>query len=281
MTTSAPPWTISSSAERVELDATGKAQTTFTVTNHGPVDQRLVMDVVRSENAGRINVVVTEPQRLVPHGGSVTFLVTITAPPGTPPDQCWVAGRAYSADTAPEESSVLSDRVAFQIRPSEAPPPWWKKWWWVFAVAALVVIVLVVVLVVALGGDEPAPGPAVHASGEVVVPEGPFDFDELTRLDVRGDPASDVELFGAAIEAERFFQSDNARGMTRLGPSNDPRQACLDAELTPRFGVNLGEVNVGDVFCIETDQGRLSVAEVRNKVSANASSLTLAVTTFE
>jgi hypothetical protein len=45
--------------------------------------------------------------------------------------------------------------------------------------------------------------------------------------------------------------------------------------------VNIGDINVGDVFCVRTSERRLSVAEVKNKVSANNSSLTLQVTTFE
>jgi hypothetical protein len=37
----------------------------------------------------------------------------------------------------------------------------------------------------------------------------------------------------------------------------------------------------GDIFCVRTDQGRLSVAEVTDKVSSDESTVTLNVTTYE
>lgn len=157
MTTPAPPWVIAATTDRVRLDPAGQAETTFTVNNNGPVDQRLVLDVVCSENAGQVRFDVAEPQRLVPHGGSVSFLVRVTARPGTPAGSHWLAGRVYSADGVPEETSVLSDRVAFEVKPIAPPPPWWRRWWWLILVAALLVIGLVVVLVVALGGEDEPP----------------------------------------------------------------------------------------------------------------------------
>jgi hypothetical protein len=289
MTTSAPPWTVRSLTERIELGPAGQAETTFTVTNNGPVDKRLVLDVVRSENAGRVVIDVPEPQQLVRHGGSVSFLVTVTAPQGTPPGECWLAARIYSADEAPEESSVLSDRVAFEIRPTPMPRrP--NIWLWLIPVIVLVLVVLGVVLFLVLRDDEPAgppPGPPVHKSGELVVTQdGPFDLDELAKAEI-GEfsglaPDADVQLFGAAIEPERFFQAANGIDMGRLpGPVPDTRQACLDLGLEPNFGLNLAEIHVGDVFCVRTSAGRLSVAEVKNKVSASKSSLTMQVTTYE
>lgn len=286
MTTSAPPWTIRSLTERIELGPTGQAETTFTVTNSGPVDKRLVLDIVRSDNAGQVIIDVPKPQQLVPHGGSVSFLVTVTARPVTPPGECWLAARVYSADEAPEESSVLSDRVAFEIKPATEPPrP--KIWIWLIPVIVLVLAVLGVVLFLLLrDGDEPAPapppGPPVHKSGELIITDdGPFDLDELAPVP-RGAPEAEVELFGAGIEAERFFQTAQGIDMGRLpGPAPDPRQACLDLGVGQAFGLNIAEINVGDVFCVHTSQGRLSVAEVRNKVSASNSSLTMRVTTFE
>jgi hypothetical protein len=289
MTTSAPPWTIRSLTERIELGPAGQAETTFTVTNNGPVDKRLVLDIVRSDNAGQAVIDVPKPQQLVPHGGSVSFLVTVTARPGTPPGECWLAARVYSADEAPEESSVLSDRVAFEIKPTTAPPKP-KIWIWLIPVLVLVLVVLGVVVFLLLRDDEPPPpppGPPIHKSGQLVVTQdGPFDLDELTKAEV-GEfsglaPDADVQLFGAAIEAERFFQAAQGIDMGRLpGPVPDTRQACLDLGVGPTFGLNLAEIHVGDVFCVRTSAGRLSVAEVKSKVSASKSSLTMQVTTYE
>lgn len=283
MTTSAPPWTISTSAERIELDATGKAETTFTVTNSGPVDQRLVFGVVRSDNAGQVNVVVAEPQRTVPHGGSVTFLVNLTVPPGTPPATCWIAGRVYSAEGAPEETAVLSDRVSFEIKPTAAPA---KRniWIWLIPVIVLAVVVIGVVLFIVLRDDnpDPPPGPPVHASGELLVlDEGVFDLDEL-RASQRAD--ADVQLFGASIEPERFFSPVNGIPMARLPVDSVDRRTACDTALQQQLligGVNLGDMDEGDIFCFRTTEGRLSVAQLTNKVSADESTLTFQVTTFE
>lgn len=288
MTTQAPPWMISSSAERIDLGQTGSADTTFTVTNDGPIDQRLVLDVVRSDNAGRVVVKVAEPQRLVPHGGSVTFLVTITAPPGTPPALCWVAGRVYSADAAPEESSVVSDRVTFEIKPSVAPRKR-NVWLWLIPAIALALAVIGVVLFLVLRDDpqpEPQSGPPVHKSGQLVVTDdGPFDLDELARAEI-GEfsglaPDGDVQLFGAATEEQRFFQpTENAR-MARIGPTADPVPACEEALGNSINGLSLAEFDEGDIFCVRTSKDRISVAEVTAKVSDLESSVTLQVTTFE
>lgn len=281
MTTSAPPWTISASAERIELGPTGEADTTFTVTNNGPVDQRLVLDVVRSDNAGQVTVTVAEPQRLVPHGGSVTFLVKVKVPPGMPPGSAWVAGRTYSAEGAPEETAVVSDRVAFEIKPSEAPR---KRniWIWLIPVIVLVLAVIAVVLFFVLSDDDPPPGPPgppVHKAGELVVTDdGQFDLDELAASD---RTAADVQLFGAAIEPERFFQATGNATMARIGPTADPKAACETALLDSIFGLNIADIETGDIFCVRTSENRLSVAEVKAKVSDLQSSLTLQVTTFE
>jgi hypothetical protein len=284
VTTSALPWTVSASAERIELGPDGRAETTFTVTNSGPVDQRLVLDVVRSDPA--VVAAVAEPQRLVPHGGSVSFLVSVTVPAGTPPGAGWLAGRVYSADVAPEESSVLSDRVAFEVKPTAAP----RKpniWIWLIPVIALVLVVLGVVLFLVLrDSPEPPPGPPVHRSGELVVTDdGPFDLDELEPAEVGEfsglSPEADVQLFGAAIEAERFFQSTDNANLARIGPTDDPVPACEAALGDPIFGLNIAEFDTGDIFCVRTNRDRLSVAIVTDKVSDLDSSVTLQVTTFE
>lgn len=71
------PWAIGAGAERVQLGPQRQGDATFTVTNNGPVDVRAVLDVLPSENADRAWFTVDEPQRLVSHGGSATFGVTV------------------------------------------------------------------------------------------------------------------------------------------------------------------------------------------------------------
>jgi PASTA domain len=114
------PWTISAGTERVQLNPQRQGETTFTVTNSGPVDARAVVDVLPSENADRAWFTVDEPQRLVTHGGSATFPVRIAVRPDAPPGAYWLAARVYPADGAPEEASVTSGRVAFDLLPVSA-----------------------------------------------------------------------------------------------------------------------------------------------------------------
>jgi hypothetical protein len=129
---------ITAVAERVRLTGENRGETSFTVTNPGSAPARLVFELVAGDGADVSWFSVGEPQRLVDAGASVSYLVTILVPAGTPAGAYWLQGRAYSADTAPEESSRLSGRVAFDVAASAKP----KKAWWPYAVAAGVVVVV-------------------------------------------------------------------------------------------------------------------------------------------
>ena len=135
------PWTISAGSERIDLDAQRKGALTFTDTNPGPVDQRAVFEVLPGEGAKPEWFTVHEPQRVITHGSSASFLVDVAVRPEAAPGPAWVAGRVYSADGAPEETSVLSDRVAFEVTGTAA-----KKF------NPLLLIIPVVVLALAVAG---------------------------------------------------------------------------------------------------------------------------------
>ena len=148
-------WQITPGTERVELKD-GAAEVVFTVTNPGPVDKRATVDIVGSEHAQSSWFTIAEPQQLVPHGGSMQFTASVkpddTAPAGTH----WLAGRVYSADAAPEEDSVTSDRVAFEIKPPPDKPK--SKWWlWALIGGVLLLAVIVVVAYVVLRGGQDVP----------------------------------------------------------------------------------------------------------------------------
>ncbi|WP_152363088.1 Stk1 family PASTA domain-containing Ser/Thr kinase [Microlunatus speluncae] len=156
-------WVVAAGAERLGLTASGTAEQpgpsigelTFTVTNPGPVEDRVVFEIVPGDGAKRPWFTVDEPQRLVPGGQSVTFLIKVSIPAGEPAGPFWVQGRVYSADTAPEESSRVSGRVTGEIAPTKIKK---SKPWWLLAVAALVVIVLGVVgWLVLRPGNRPVP----------------------------------------------------------------------------------------------------------------------------
>lgn len=197
----ATEWVIKAGSERFPLNDQNRGEITFTVTNQGQAADRAVLEPVPGDGADRSWFTVEEPQRLVPGGGSTTYLMSAKMPPGTPPGAYWVQGRVYSADTAPEESSRVSDRVAFETR---QVVPAKKRQWWPYAVAAaLAVVVLVVVAVLVFGGDDtsdaggattttvPSPGTSPPPT-----PTGP-DVTNLTVANAR----SDVVLPGRSLNA--------------------------------------------------------------------------------
>ena len=145
-------WVISEATERVKLNS-GRGEITFTVTNPGAQQDRVVFEVAAGDGAdGTWFPAVEEPQRVVAGQATTTFKVTIAIPAGAKTGTYWVQGRVYSADTAPEEGSRLSGRVAFDV--SVAPAK--KKPWWPYAVAAAFVVVVLGVIgfVVFSGGGE-------------------------------------------------------------------------------------------------------------------------------
>ncbi|MER5607740.1 hypothetical protein AB0F93_23430 [Micromonospora tulbaghiae] len=157
-------WTVVAAAEQFTVDARNAGELTFTVSNPGTAPDTVVFDVAPGEGSPRAWFTVAEPQRVVPGQGSVSFLVRLAVPPGTPPRRYDMTGFAYSANTAPEESSRSSGRVTYDVR--AVVPPKRAPWPWIAAAAALVLVVAgVVAWLVTRGPDTPAPPQA----GAVVV----------------------------------------------------------------------------------------------------------------
>ncbi|HZN74243.1 MAG TPA: PASTA domain-containing protein [Micromonosporaceae bacterium] len=145
-------WVVTTAAERIGLDAQKRGEATFTVTNpNGRADQA-VFDVVPGNGADPTWFTVDEPQRLVRGNASVAYLLKVAVAPGAPAGAYPIQGRVYSANSAPEESSVLSGRVMLDVEP-EPEPVRRRIPWWVVAVAALVAMVLGVVGWLALTPD--------------------------------------------------------------------------------------------------------------------------------
>lgn len=165
-------WQISPGTERVELKQ-GQAEVLFTVTNPGPVDKRATVDVVGSEQAQSSWFTVAEPQQLIPHGGSKQFTALVKPDEKAPAGTHWLAARVYSADAAPEEDSVTSDRVSFEIKP---PPEKPKSKWWLWALIGGVVLLAaigVVAFVMLRGGqDVPDVGGKTQADAEQLIKDG-------------------------------------------------------------------------------------------------------------
>jgi hypothetical protein len=154
------PWVVTAGADSVPLDASRGGEVTFTVTNPGPVPDRAVFDLVPGDGAERSWFTVAEPQRPLTPGASVPYLVKVTVPGTAPAGSYTVQARVYSADTAPEESSSLSNRVALTVAAIDRKP----RPWWLLVVAGLVVVVLGVVVWLIVrpdpsGDGPPSPGP--------------------------------------------------------------------------------------------------------------------------
>ncbi|MCG5472558.1 hypothetical protein LADH09A_000385 [Micromonospora sp. LAH09] len=148
-------WAVVAAAEQFTLDPRNSGELTFTVSNPGTAPDTVVFDVAPGDGSQRSWFTVAEPQRVVPGQGSVSFLVTLAVPAGTPPRRYDMTGFAYSANTAPEESSRSSGRVTYEVR--AVAPPRRTPWLWIAAAVALVLVV-VTVGVVLLTRDDSAPG---------------------------------------------------------------------------------------------------------------------------
>ncbi|PYC63831.1 hypothetical protein C7C45_31350 [Micromonospora arborensis] len=149
-------WAVVAAAEQFTLDPRNSGELTFTVSNPGNAPDTVVFDVAPGDGSQRAWFTVAEPQRVVPGQGSVSFLVKLAVPAGTPPRRYDMTGFAYSANTAPEESSRSSGRVTYEVR--AVAPPRRTPWLWIAAAAALVLVVVTVGVVLLTRDGEPAPG---------------------------------------------------------------------------------------------------------------------------
>ncbi|MEV4120127.1 hypothetical protein [Micromonospora sp. NPDC049645] len=149
-------WAVVAAAEQFTLDPRNSGELTFTVSNPGNAPDTVVFDVAPGDGSQRAWFTVAEPQRVVPGQGSVSFLVKLAVPAGTPPRRYDMTGFAYSANTAPEESSRSSGRVTYEVR--AVAPPRRTPWLWIAAAAALLLVVVAVAVVLLTRDGEPAPG---------------------------------------------------------------------------------------------------------------------------
>ncbi|MFE0529082.1 hypothetical protein ACFW0V_15940 [Micromonospora parva] len=201
-------WAVVAAAEQFTLDPRNCGELTFTVFNPGTAPDTVVFDVAPGDGSQRAWFTVAEPQRVVPGQGSVSFLVTLAVPAGTPPRRYDMTGFAYSANTAPEESSRSSGRVTYEVR--AVAPPRRTPWLWIAAAAALVLVVVAVGVVLLTRGGDPPPGEprVVTVEAESLVPGAVVDSPAKSGAKVEAQPnccgvtwSGDTQLFfqGLAI----------------------------------------------------------------------------------
>ena len=147
-------WQIGESGTTLALDAQGRGEVTFTVTNASTAADRAVLTVNPLDGAADGWFTVTEPMRPVDAGASVVFPVGVTVPPSVAAGSYGVQGVAYSADTDPGETSATSKRVSVTVGAGAAPPGTGLPKWVYAVIAAAVLLVVIVIAVLLLGGGD-------------------------------------------------------------------------------------------------------------------------------
>ncbi|MGH9245618.1 MAG: hypothetical protein ACRD29_15135 [Acidimicrobiales bacterium] len=225
----ATAWVVTVPSVKVDLDAAGRGEITFTVANPGPVQDRAVFDLVL-EGADRSWFAVDEPQRTVQPGMSVAYLVKVAVPAGTPAGSFAVQGRVYSADTAPEESSALSNRVAIDVEPTAAPER--AKPWWLIPVGVAVVLVVGVAAYLVLKDDEEDDTAAVDPPVGLEVGPGGGSGEVSVTWDAMPDPPI------ATFAVQRQCPGEDFEDIVSVPNLDDPtqpagRRAYLDFPACP------------------------------------------------
>jgi hypothetical protein len=149
-------WQIGESGTALALDAQGRGEVTFTVTNASTAADRAVLTVNPLDGAADGWFRVTEPMRPVEPGASVVFPVGVAVPASVAAGSYGVQGVVYSADTDPSETSATSKRVSVTVGPAASPPRTGLPWWVFAAGGAALLLVVVVLAVVLLGGGDDA-----------------------------------------------------------------------------------------------------------------------------
>jgi len=176
-------WAVVPGDDQFTLDARNAGLMTFTVSNPGGVTDTVVFDIIPGDGSLRSWFSVEEPQRPVGPNESVAFHVKLSFPAGTPARRYDMTGLAYSANTAPEESSRTSGRVSYEVATIEKPKR--KIPWLIIAIATVLVLVAagVVTFLLRSGGDE-VKTPTHPVAGKI--------------HDTTGDGKADVTLTGVA-----------------------------------------------------------------------------------
>jgi beta-lactam-binding protein with PASTA domain len=156
-----PSFAVTAAGQRVNLDKTGAAQASFTVTNTSPEGRKgRLLTRPREPAKPEWLSVVGEPGRSFAPNAAEQVVVQLNLPPGSPPGSYSFRLDAVSEDD-PDEDFTEGPSVAFEVAPP--PEPGKKKFPWCILIVAGAVVLLIVIGVVVwlLLRDRPKPVPAV------------------------------------------------------------------------------------------------------------------------
>jgi len=154
-----PSFTVTAAGQKVNLDATGSAQTPFTVTNTSaqPMRGRLLTKANAPAKPEWLSVVGESIRDFGPNAAE-QVVVQLDVPPTTAPGPYAFRLDAVS-EVDPDEDFTEGPSVAFEVAP---PPPKPKKkfpWWILIVVGAVVLLIVIGVVVWLLTKNDSKPAP--------------------------------------------------------------------------------------------------------------------------
>jgi hypothetical protein len=159
-------FTVTAAGQKVNLDATGSAQTPFTVTNTSaqPIRGRLLTKPNAPAKPEWLSVVGESMRDFGPNAAE-QVVVQLNVPPTTAPPGSYAFRLDAVSEVDPDEDFTEGPSVAFEVAP---PPPKPKKKfpWWILIVVGAVVLAIVTGVVVFLLVRGSNGDPAKQLAGE-------------------------------------------------------------------------------------------------------------------
>jgi len=211
-----PSFTVTAAGQKVNLDATGSAQTPFTVTNTSaqPMRGRLLTKPNAPAKPEWLSVVGESIRDFGPNAAE-QVVVQLDVPPATAPGAYAFRLDAVS-EVDPDEDFTEGPSVAFEVAP---PPPKPKKkfpWLILIIVGAVVLLIVIGVVVWLLTKNDSKPAAPTFAVPSVVRMQQPQAQAVLARAGFQ----SAVQLVGVRVQEQIgvvVSQDPNAGAMKPTG----------------------------------------------------------------
>jgi hypothetical protein len=138
-----PSFTVTAAGQKVNLDPSGAAQASFTVTNTSPDDRKgRLLARPRDPAKPEWLSVVGEAVRSFAPNAAEQVVTQLNVPPGSPPGSYSFRLDAVAEDD-PDEDYTEGPSVGFEVA-AAAPAPKKKFPWWIFVVIGAVVLLVVI-----------------------------------------------------------------------------------------------------------------------------------------